>query len=112
MKIWKCAVSVAVAVALTPASIARELTFEDYVNEAKQCPGRTTKDFPNHTIFICDHGLTYYIITKPNHPAYPGVIIRKLVDGDGGTYMDTEGHSFGADADQPAFKAWMDHFQN
>jgi hypothetical protein len=32
-----------------------------------------------------------------------------LVNESDGTYMDTDGHSFGPDSAQPAFKAWMNN---
>lgn len=75
----------------------------------RQCPGGTAEDHPGYTVYLCDDGLAYYIITKPGNPAYPGVIVRKVVVREGGTYIDTDGVSFGSDADQPAFKAWMNN---
>jgi hypothetical protein len=107
---WKWGLLAVVAVALATTAIAGEMSFQDYLNKAMHKPGRTIKEFPEYTVIVTDNGLTYYIFTKPNHPAYPAVIIRKLVVENGATYMDTDGHSFASDADQPKFKAWMSEF--
>jgi hypothetical protein len=107
--LWRTLVLVAMGLSLSPPAIAARLTFEDYWNEASHKPGAVTKEYP-HAIVITDKkDFTVYIFTKPNTPAHPGVIIRKLVNENGGAYFDTEGHSDGPDSAQPAFKAWMDN---
>lgn len=61
--------------------------------------------------FTCDEGVTLWYFTKPGNPAHPGVIERYFVnDADGGTSMQEDARSFGDDAAQPAFKAWLDSF--
>jgi len=91
------------------AAVAAEMTFEDYWNEATHNPGVVTKEYPKATVITDEKNLTIYIFTKPNNPAHPGVIVRKLVNDSSGAYFDTEGHSYGPDSAQPAFKAWMDN---
>jgi len=94
-------------VGLSP--VAAEMNFDDYWNKAVHSPGVVTKEYPHATVMTDEKDLTVYIFTKPNSPAHPGVIVRKLVNGKGGAYMDTEGHSFGPDSAQPAFQAWMNN---
>jgi hypothetical protein len=48
-----------------------------------------------------------WYLTKPNHPAHPGIIKRYLYQQDGAWYTKEEGRSFASDAAQPAFKAWL-----
>ena len=96
---------------LTAAStaIAAEMSFEEYWNQATHSPGIVTKQYPKVTVITDKKNLTVYIFTKPNNPAHPGVIVRKLVNEKNGAYFDTEGHSYGPDSAQAAFKAWMDN---
>lgn len=94
MRTLNLALLVAATVTLVPAAAAERMSFQEYLDDAKQCPSGTTQDYPNHTVFVCNKGLTTYIITKPNHPAYPRVIIQKLVTEGGSTYGQTDGQSF------------------
>jgi hypothetical protein len=108
---WKRCFATLTVIGLTqsmwPARSA-EMTFDDYWHEANGAPGKSVKEFPNFTQITAGDG-TVYLFTKPNNPAHPGVIVRKLVNESDGTYMDTDGHSFGPDSAQPAFKAWMNN---
>ena len=94
------------AASLAASSAAAE-TFDDYWKEASQKPGVVIKEYPKATVITDEKNFTVYFFTKPNNPAHPGVIVRKLVNGKDGAYFDTEGHSDGPDSAQPAFKAWM-----
>lgn len=90
-------------------AIADPTTFDDYWNEATHSQGAVTKEYPHATVITDEKNLTIYIFTKPNSPAHPGVIVRRLVNDKNGAYFDTEGHSFGPDSAQRAFTAWMDN---
>jgi hypothetical protein len=105
------AISIAMTVTLGIASsaIAAEKTFNDYWNEATHAPGAITKQYPRATAITDQKNLTVYIFTKPGDPAHPGVIVRKVVNENGHGDIVTDGHSYGPDSAQPAFKAWMDN---
>jgi len=104
---WRYALALGVSIASLLPALAAGMTFNDYWNEATHKPGATTKDYPRATVITDEKNFTVYIFTKPNNPAHPGVIVRKLVSDKDGTYFDTMGHSDGPDSAQPAFKAWM-----
>ena len=91
------------------AAMAAQMSFDDYWNQATHSPGAVTKQYPQATVVTDEKNLTVFIFTKPNNPAHPGVIVRKLVNDSSGAYFDTEGHSYGPDSAQAAFKAWMDN---
>jgi hypothetical protein len=95
---------------ISPAHADNRPTFSDLWNEATHKPNNEVKEFPDFTMVTCDGGLTYYYFTKQNHPAHPGVIIRKAVEKDGAWFVNEDGHSFASDAAQPAFKAWLAQF--
>ena len=97
------------ALAICSSASAARMTFDDYWNEATHAPGVSIKEYPKVIVVYDEKNLTVYFFTKPNNPAHPGVIVRKLVTDNTGTYMDTEGHSDGPDSAQPAFKAWMEN---
>jgi hypothetical protein len=96
-----------VSLLLGSAAVAARLTYDDYWNEASHKPGATTKEYPHAIVITDEKNFTVYIFTKPNSPAHPGVIVRKLLNGRNRAYFHTEGHSDGPDSAQPAFKAWM-----
>jgi hypothetical protein len=93
-------------IVISPAASAADMTFDDYWRDAHK-PGVTIKEYPAATVITDMKNMTVYIFTKPGRPEHPGVIVRKLVTENGGTDMVTDGHSFGPDSAQPAFKAWM-----
>jgi hypothetical protein len=76
--------------------------------EEKNCP---KTELPDFTMFQCEKEMTFYYFTKPNHPAHPGVVERVLTQKDGAFYVTENGRSFAPDAAQPAFKAWLEQFQ-
>lgn len=66
-------------------------------------------DHPQITMFTCDEGATLWYFTNPGNAAHPGVIERYFAsDPDGGMSVQEDARSFGDDAAQPAFKAWLD----
>jgi len=70
-------------------------------------------DYNDFILVKCDGGMTLWYFTKPNHPAYPGVIKRMLQQSpDGSWSVSEEGHSFAPDSAQPAFKAWLAQIQD
>jgi len=101
------AIVVAASLAVSSSAFAAQMTFDDYWKEASQKPGAVIKDHPKVTVVTDEKNLTVYIFTKPNNPAHPGVIVRKLVSDKNGTYFDTHAHSDGPDSAQTAFKTWM-----
>ena len=76
----------------------------DLVSADKGC---TRADYPNMVIFTCETAMTLWYFTVPGIPAHPGVVRRTLVSEPDGVYFDEDGRSYGSDAAQPAFKAWM-----
>ena len=54
---------------------------------------------------------TQHFPDSPNHPAFPGVIKRMLIQKDGAWSVQEEGHSYASDAAQPAFLVWLEQFK-
>jgi len=81
--------------------------FEVYWKIATHAPGATTKEYPKATVITDEKNFTVYVFTKPDNPAHPGVIVRKLVNEKDGAYFDTDGYSDGPDSAQLALKTWM-----
>ena len=71
---------------------------------AKNCK---KTEYPEFIFFDCEKDFASYFFTKPNTPAHPGVIKRSIENKNGEAHMLTEAHSWGDDAVQPAFVAWM-----
>jgi len=71
---------------------------------AKNCK---RAEYPEFTLFNCESEPAFYYFTKPNTPAHPGVIKRFITNENGKAYFDTDAHSWGDDAAQPAFVSWM-----
>ncbi len=87
---------------------ARELlSFQGLWETVKHDPDCKSSQFPNFILVTCEEEHTLWYFTKPNHPAYPGVIERSLFEKDGAWYAKEDGHSFAPDAAQPAFEAWL-----
>jgi len=84
-----------------------EKTFADYWSEANGKPGKQVKEFPTVIVVMTDDEVYYF--TKPGRPEHPGVITRRIVNTGHSAEMETDGHSFGPDSAQPAFKAWMNN---
>ena len=105
-----CALLLGVLLFGLPAWAVEQGSFNDFWNRATQCVGTTEKDYPDFTMVVCDRGLTHYYFTKPNHPAFPGVIKRSLTRRGGSWFVREEGHSYASVAAQPAFSAWLAQF--
>ncbi len=86
-------------------------TFKDLWIAATTQPGSKTQEFADFLMVTSADGLTITYFTKPNHPAYPGVITRTLTEKNGAMYVEEHGQSFASDAAQPAFQAWLAQFQ-
>ena len=104
---WFSAIA-SLGMGLAYATLADAMHYEDYWKEAHH-PGVEIEDYPKETVVTDTANLTVYIFTKPNNPAHPGVIVRKLVNEGGGAYFDTTGHSDGPDSAQDVFKTWMNN---
>jgi hypothetical protein len=78
---------------------------EEFKSVEKQgCKKGEQSDF---IFFLCEREPAQYYFTKPNTPAYPGVLKRYFKIENGMTYLATDAYSWGDDAAQPAFEAWM-----
>ena len=83
-------------------------SFQSMWNAISQRADCKKADYPQNTIFTCDSGVTLWYFTKADNPAHPGVVKRYFVDDPGGsTSIQEDARSFGDDAAQPAFKAWL-----
>lgn len=71
---------------------------------AKNCK---KTEHPDFTLFNCESEPAIYYFTKPNTPAHPGAMKRFIENGPNGADLVTDAHSWGSDAAQPAFIAWM-----
>ena len=88
------------------------ITAEDwntYLAEVKALPGVAVRE-SNQQITITDQraGVTLYAFTTPNNPAHPGVVIRKVVRMDDGSYAINRVGYYAGDAEQ--FKRWWHAF--
>jgi hypothetical protein len=96
---------------IAPACAEDHPTFKGLWTAATAQPGSKTQEYPDFLMVTSADGLTMTYFTKPNHPAYPGVITRTMTEEDGAMYVEEHGQSFASDAAQPAFKAWLAQFQ-
>ncbi len=90
-----------------PVRAAEPLSFQGLWDAVARIPDCKQSRFPDFILVTCEKAHTLWYFTKPNNPAYPGVIKRYLADRNGAWYAKEDGQSFGPDAAQPAFKAWM-----
>jgi hypothetical protein len=82
--------------------------FESLLAQVSADPNCKPTDFNDFIVMTCDSGLTIWYFTKPNNPAYPGIIKRMAQQQPDGAWVShEEGHSFAPDSAQPAFKAWF-----
>jgi hypothetical protein len=95
------------ALTTLPVNAGEPSSFEALWNAIARDPGCKPSQFPDFVVFSCERNYTFWYLTKPNHPAHPGIIKRYLFEKDGTWYVKEEGHSFGSDAAQPAFSAWL-----
>ncbi|HEX3810302.1 MAG TPA: hypothetical protein VHW02_11460 [Rhizomicrobium sp.] len=92
---------------VAPVNAAEPAAFQTLWDALARDPDCKPSQFPDFILVTCERERTFWYFTKPNHPAYPGIVKRYLVEKDGAWYAQEEGHSFAADAAQPAFKLWL-----
>ena len=90
-----------------PVSAGEPTSFQELSDAVAHDPDCKPSQFPDFVLFTCERQYTFWYLTKPNHPAHPGIIKRYLYQQDGAWYAKEEGRSFASDAAQPAFKAWL-----
>ena len=90
-----------------PVSAGELTSFQELWDAVAHDPDCKPSQFPDFVLFTCERQYTFWYLTKPNHPAHPGIIKRHLYQQDGAWYAKEEGRSFASDAAQPAFKAWL-----
>lgn len=90
-----------------PASAGEPTSFQELWDAVAHDPDCKPSQFPDFVPFTCERQYTFWYLTKPNHPAHPGIVKRYLYQQDGAWYAKEEGRSFASDAAQPAFKAWL-----
>jgi hypothetical protein len=90
-----------------PVSAGELTSFQELWDAVAHDPDCKPSQFPDFVLFTCERQYTFWYLTKPNHPAHPGIIKRYLYQQDGAWYTKGEGRSFASDAAQPAFKAWL-----
>jgi len=82
-------------------------SFESLWAEVTGEAGCAPQDYADFILVTCKAELTLWYFTKPNHPAYPGVIKRMIEEKNGAFFAHEEGYSFAPDSAQAAFKAWL-----
>jgi hypothetical protein len=90
-----------------PVSAGELTSFQELWDAVAHDPDCKPSQFPDFVLFTCERQYTFWYLTKPNHPAHPGIIKRYLYQQDGAWNAKEEGRSFASDAAQPAFKAWL-----
>jgi len=90
-----------------PVSAGEPTSFQELWDAVAHDTDCKPSQFPDFVLFTCERQYTFWYLTKPNHPAHPGIIKRYLYQQDGAWYTKEEGRSFASDAAQPAFKAWL-----
>ncbi len=86
-------------------------TFAGLWAKATQIDGCVPQNHPDFIMGVCPDQLTFWYFTKPNHPAHPGVIRRKFIQGADGWYAHEDGWSFAPESRKQAFKDWLAQFQ-
>ena len=94
-------------VLISPAQAQDHPTYQGLWDSVRQKPGCATEDYPDFLLVTCKEDLTFWYFTKPNHPAYPGVIQRTIFQENGAWDAQEHGYSFASDSAQPAFKTWL-----
>jgi hypothetical protein len=100
---------VLIALALTSAASAQEgLSTVDAQAQVTANAECQRSDYPHlaTVIYACDRGLTFWYFTVPSENVPPGYIRRSIVVRDGSTYIETNGHYDGTDAQEADFFAW------
>ena len=87
-------------------------TYESLLDTLSKSADCRPADHVDLTIFTCDKDQSLWYVTKPGHPAHPGVIKRYVVqDAQGAVSIAERGWSFASDASQPAFKTFLAQIQ-
>lgn len=100
---------VLIALALTTAASAQEalstVEAQALVTANASCQ---RSDYPDLAtiMYACDRGLTYWYFSVPSENVPPAFIRRAIAVRDGSTYIDTNGHYDGTDAQEADFLAW------
>ena len=90
-----------------------QITFKQwtaYFDELANTKGAVVTQEPQYYIinlFSDAHQPALYVFTKPNHPAYPAVVIRAVETHDGKSQLVRHGHYAG---NQAAFDKWWHQF--
>ena len=90
-----------------------KITFKQwtaYFDELANTKGAVVTEEPQYYIinlFSDPRQPALYVFTKPNHPAYPAVVIRAVETKDGKSQVIRHGHYAG---DQAAFDRWWREF--
>jgi hypothetical protein len=83
-------------------------SFKELWVQVASDPACSQAEYADFFLFTCDSKFTMWYFTKPNHPAFPGVIQRKITQQPDGAWAASEqGTSFASDEAQPLFKAWL-----
>jgi hypothetical protein len=82
--------------------------WQTYRQELLARPGATTSVIADQLIIAFpEEANTYYIFTEPKHPAYPAIVIRKLVEANGAISVRRTGYYAGIES---AFANWWKQF--
>jgi len=111
-KLALCAVVLAQGLSLQSAWPEDEASYDGLWKDATEKAGCVANGFADFILVSCQNELTLWYFTKPNHPAYPGVIKRMIAQENGVFNAHEDGWSFGSEAEQPAFKAWFAQVQD
>jgi len=114
MRCWLLSVAGLVLMAMSSTMVLADdhPTYDSLWHEATAGPGCTSADHSDFILVSCLNDLTLWYFTKPNHPAHPGVIKRHMQIENGAWISVIQGHQFGPDSAQPAFKAWLAQIQD
>lgn len=61
-------------------------------------------DRPDALVFFNSKESLTYLVTKPGHPAHPGVVVRKIVPAGGSLFVESDGVGRG---NQLALRIWI-----
>jgi hypothetical protein len=108
MKLFWAAGLAAISLSATPALSEDHPTFKEMWVQVTSDPTCSQSEYADFFLFTCDSQMTMWYFTKPNHPAFPGVIKRMITQQKDGAWVANEGGtSFASDDAQPQFKAWL-----
>jgi hypothetical protein len=115
LKMRNVAICVGFAVGLlTGSAIAEDhATYQSLWAQVSANPDCKPADHADFTLVTCANETTFWYFTKSNHPAHPSVIKRVIQKRPDGSWMAHEdGHRFGPDSAQPAFKTWLEQIHD